>query len=75
MFVLHTVCSQLWPGSLNMAILSVHCAQLCARLTMEGRVQEAQRQLKAQHDLLSQVRYDDPSDELWSFFLCNFLVI
>lgn len=60
--------SQLWPGSLNMAILSVHCAQLCARLTMEGHVQEAQRQLKAQHDLLSQVRYDDPSDELCSYF-------
>lgn len=41
-----------------MAVLSVHCAQLCARLTMEGRVQEAQRQLKAQQDLLNQVRYD-----------------
>lgn len=63
-----TVSSQLWPGSLNMAILSVHYAQLCARLTMEGRVQEAQRQLKAQHDLLNQVRYDEASDQLWSFF-------
>lgn len=47
-----------------MAILSVHCAQLCARLTMEGHVQEAQRQLKAQQDLLSQVRYDNPSTQL-----------
>lgn len=41
-----------------MAVLGVHCAQLCASLTMEGRVQEAQRQLKAQQDLLNQIRYD-----------------
>uniref|UniRef100_A0A3Q0R3U8 VWFA domain-containing protein n=1 Tax=Amphilophus citrinellus TaxID=61819 RepID=A0A3Q0R3U8_AMPCI len=40
---------------LNMAVLGVHCAQLCASLTMEGQVQEAQRQLKAQQDLLQQV--------------------
>uniref|UniRef100_A0A8C4HBF9 VWFA domain-containing protein n=1 Tax=Dicentrarchus labrax TaxID=13489 RepID=A0A8C4HBF9_DICLA len=38
-------------GSLNMAVLGVHCAQLCASLTMEGRVQEAQRQLRAQQEL------------------------
>ncbi|XP_075884180.1 circularly permutated Ras protein 1 isoform X2 [Nelusetta ayraudi] len=55
-----TTCSQLWPGSLNMAILGVHCAQLCARLTMEGHVQDAQRHLKAQHDLLSQVSKQRP---------------
>lgn len=41
-----------------MAVLGVHCAQLCASLTMEGRVKEAQRQLRAQQDLLNQVRYD-----------------
>lgn len=41
-----------------MAVLDVHCAQLCASLTMEGKVQEAQRQLKAQQDLLQQVRYE-----------------
>ncbi|KAK5848195.1 hypothetical protein PBY51_005829 [Eleginops maclovinus] len=45
-------CSGICAGSLNMAVLGVHSAQLCARLTMEGRVQEAQRQLKAQQDLL-----------------------
>lgn len=39
-----------------MAVLGVHCAQLCARLTMEGRIQEAQRQLKAQQDLLKDIR-------------------
>lgn len=43
---------------LNAAVLGVHCAQLCARLTMEGRVQEAQRQLRLQQDLLEQIRYD-----------------
>lgn len=69
MLVLRSVCSQLWPGSLNMGILGVHCAQLCARLTMEGRVQDAQRHLKAQHDLLSQVRYDDPNAQLCVFAL------
>ncbi|KAL7374603.1 hypothetical protein ABVT39_003736 [Epinephelus coioides] len=46
-----TTCSRIWAGSLNMAVLGVHCAQLCASLTMEGRVEEAQRQLKAQQDL------------------------
>ncbi|XP_070849665.1 circularly permutated Ras protein 1 [Chaetodon trifascialis] len=50
-----TTCSRIWVGSLNMAVLGVHCAQLCASLTMEGRVQEAQSQLKAQQDLLKQV--------------------
>lgn len=39
-----------------MAVLGVHCAQLCARLTMEGRIQEAQSQLKAQQDLLKDIR-------------------
>uniref|UniRef100_A0A3Q2ZK49 Circularly permutated Ras protein 1-like n=1 Tax=Kryptolebias marmoratus TaxID=37003 RepID=A0A3Q2ZK49_KRYMA len=32
---------------LNTAVLGVHCAQLCASLTMEGRVREARKQLKA----------------------------
>uniref|UniRef100_A0A3Q4HYU7 Uncharacterized LOC102776814 n=1 Tax=Neolamprologus brichardi TaxID=32507 RepID=A0A3Q4HYU7_NEOBR len=49
-----TTC-RIFAGRLNMAVLDVHCAQLCASLTMEGKVQEAQRQLKAQQDLLQQV--------------------
>lgn len=53
-------CSRIWAGSLNMAVLGVHCAQLCASLTMEGRVQEAQRQLKAQQDLLNQISKQRP---------------
>ncbi|XP_006803499.1 uncharacterized protein si:dkey-9k7.3 [Neolamprologus brichardi] len=53
-----TTCSRIFAGRLNMAVLDVHCAQLCASLTMEGKVQEAQRQLKAQQDLLQQVRYE-----------------
>uniref|UniRef100_A0A673HE47 Si:dkey-9k7.3 n=1 Tax=Sinocyclocheilus rhinocerous TaxID=307959 RepID=A0A673HE47_9TELE len=50
-----TTSSWVWAGSLNMSVLGVHCAQLCARLTMEGRVQEAQRQLRAQQDLLKDI--------------------
>ncbi|KAM9335509.1 circularly permutated Ras protein 1 [Symphorus nematophorus] len=50
-----TTYSRIRAGSLNMAVLGVHCAQLCASLTMEGRVQEAQMQLKAQQDLLNQI--------------------
>ncbi|XP_031599591.1 circularly permutated Ras protein 1 [Oreochromis aureus] len=50
-----TTCSRIFAGRLNMAVLDVHCAQLCASLTMEGKVQEAQKQLKAQQDLLQQV--------------------
>ncbi|KPP59183.1 circularly permutated Ras protein 1-like, partial [Scleropages formosus] len=50
-----TTSSWVWAGSLNMAVLGVHCAQLCARLTMEGRVLEAQKQLKAQQDLLKDI--------------------
>ncbi|XP_030609861.1 circularly permutated Ras protein 1 isoform X1 [Archocentrus centrarchus] len=50
-----TTCSRISASRLNMAVLGVHCAQLCASLTMEGQVQEAQRQLKAQQDLLQQV--------------------
>ncbi|XP_035849686.1 circularly permutated Ras protein 1 isoform X1 [Sander lucioperca] len=55
-----TTCSRIWAGSLNMAVLGVHCAQLCASLTMEGRVQEAQRQLKAQQDLHNQISKQRP---------------
>lgn len=40
-----------------MVVLGVHCAQLCASLTMEGRVEEAQRHLNAQQDLHEQIRY------------------
>ncbi|XP_044038845.1 circularly permutated Ras protein 1 [Siniperca chuatsi] len=55
-----TTCSRIWAGSLNTAVLGVHCAQLCASLTMEGRVQEAQMQLKAQQDLLNQISKQRP---------------
>ncbi|XP_039677508.1 circularly permutated Ras protein 1 isoform X1 [Perca fluviatilis] len=55
-----TTCSRIWAGNLNMAVLGVHCAQLCASLTMEGRVQEAQRQLKAQQDLHNQISKQRP---------------
>lgn len=48
-----TTSSWVWPGSLNMGVLGVHCAQLCGRLTMEGRVQEARGQLQAQQELLT----------------------
>ncbi|XP_059210695.1 circularly permutated Ras protein 1 [Centropristis striata] len=50
-----TVCSRVCAGSLNMAVLGVHCAQLCASLTMEGRVHEAQSLLRAQQDLHTQI--------------------
>ncbi|XP_034531883.1 circularly permutated Ras protein 1 [Notolabrus celidotus] len=67
-----TTCSGVWAGSLNTAVLGVHCVQLCARLTMEGRVQEAQRQLRAQQDLLSQIskqRQVQQEDNIYSNWL------
>ncbi|KAG5260954.1 hypothetical protein AALO_G00298360 [Alosa alosa] len=56
-----TTSSWVWAGSLNMGVLGVHCAQLCARLTMEGRVLEAQNQLRAQQDLLKDISQQKPS--------------
>ncbi|KAM6909423.1 circularly permutated Ras protein 1 [Xenentodon cancila] len=50
-----TTSSRLVVSGLNMAVLGVHCAQLCASLTMEGRVQEAQKQIKVQQELLEHV--------------------
>ncbi|XP_041635788.1 circularly permutated Ras protein 1 [Cheilinus undulatus] len=58
-----TTCRRVDAGSLNTAVLGVHCAQLCARLTMEGQVQEAQRQLKAQQDLLNQISRQRPMQQ------------
>ncbi|XP_062239845.1 circularly permutated Ras protein 1 [Platichthys flesus] len=55
-----TSCSRVGAGSFNMAVLGVHGAQLCASLTMEGRVQDAQKQLKAQQDLLTQISEQRP---------------
>ncbi|XP_071315492.1 circularly permutated Ras protein 1 [Trachinotus anak] len=63
-----TSCSRIWAGSFNMAVLGVHCAQLCASLTMEGRVQEAQRQLKAQQDLLEQISKHRPIQKQESIY-------
>ncbi|KTF83436.1 hypothetical protein cypCar_00028336, partial [Cyprinus carpio] len=51
-----------------MSVLGVHCAQLCARLTMEGRVQEAQRQLRAQQDLLKDISQQKPSPKEESIY-------
>ncbi|XP_054916872.1 circularly permutated Ras protein 1-like [Poeciliopsis prolifica] len=50
-----TTSSKILLGGLNTAVLAVHCAQLCASLTMDGRVAEAQRQLAAQQDLLQHI--------------------
>ncbi|XP_039996421.1 circularly permutated Ras protein 1 isoform X2 [Xiphias gladius] len=63
-----TSCSRIWAGSFNMAVLGVHCAQLCASLTMEGRVQEAQRELKAQQDLLQQISKHRPTQKIESIY-------
>ncbi|KAG1959309.1 circularly permutated Ras protein 1 [Pimephales promelas] len=63
-----TTSSWVWAGSLNMSVLGVHCAQLCARLTMEGRVQEAQRQLRAQQDLLKDIGQQKPSPKEESIY-------
>ncbi|XP_015247138.1 PREDICTED: circularly permutated Ras protein 1-like [Cyprinodon variegatus] len=50
-----TTSSQILLGRLNVAVLAVHWAQLCASLTMDGRVKEAQRHLAAQQDLLRHI--------------------
>uniref|UniRef100_A0A8C9WU46 Si:dkey-9k7.3 n=1 Tax=Scleropages formosus TaxID=113540 RepID=A0A8C9WU46_SCLFO len=63
-----TTSSWVWAGSLNMAVLGVHCAQLCARLTMEGRVLEAQKQLKAQQDLLKDISEQRPGPKEESIY-------
>ncbi|KAL4630227.1 circularly permutated Ras protein 1-like [Arapaima gigas] len=63
-----TTSSWVWAGSLNMSVLAVHCAQLCARLTMEGRVLEAQRQLKAQQDLLKDISEQRPGPKEESIY-------
>ncbi|XP_011490972.2 circularly permutated Ras protein 1 isoform X3 [Oryzias latipes] len=55
-----TIRSRILLGDLNVAVLGVHCAQLCASLTMEGRVKEAKKHLKTQQDLLKQVRLFHP---------------
>ncbi|RXM36395.1 von Willebrand factor C and EGF domain-containing protein [Acipenser ruthenus] len=44
--------SSLVKDSLNVAVLGVHCAQLTARLTMDGRVREAHKEVLAQRELL-----------------------
>ncbi|XP_066537693.1 circularly permutated Ras protein 1 [Hoplias malabaricus] len=55
-----TTSSWVWAGSLNMSVLGVHCAQLCGRLTMDGRIQEAQSLLRAQQDLLKDISEQKP---------------
>ncbi|KAM3590683.1 uncharacterized protein V6R79_014198 [Siganus canaliculatus] len=60
--------SRIWTGSLNMAVLGVHWAQLSAGLTMDGRVQEAQRELKAQQNLLFQICKHRPMEKEESIY-------
>uniref|UniRef100_A0A8C9R254 Si:dkey-9k7.3 n=1 Tax=Scleropages formosus TaxID=113540 RepID=A0A8C9R254_SCLFO len=61
--------------SLNMAVLGVHCAQLCARLTMEGRVLEAQKQLKAQQDLLKDIRPGPKEESIYGNWISTMSMI
>uniref|UniRef100_A0A665VRT7 Uncharacterized protein n=1 Tax=Echeneis naucrates TaxID=173247 RepID=A0A665VRT7_ECHNA len=63
-----SACSRIRASRVNVAILSVHCAQLCACLTMEGRVREAQMQLKAQQDLLEQISKHRPIEKQDSIY-------
>ncbi|KAM3857524.1 circularly permutated Ras protein 1 [Diretmus argenteus] len=63
-----TTSSRVWVGGLKMAVLGVHCAQLCARLTMEGNVREAQRQLKLQQDLLNHISKQRPIQQEESIY-------
>ncbi|XP_029438876.1 circularly permutated Ras protein 1-like isoform X2 [Rhinatrema bivittatum] len=50
-----TTNSSLVEDSLNITVLGVHAAQISARLTMEGRVQEAQQGLLAQKGFIQKI--------------------
>nr|XP_043876335.1 circularly permutated Ras protein 1 isoform X2 [Solea senegalensis] len=63
-----TSSSEMWDSTFNLAVLGVHCAQLCASLTMDGRVQEAQRQIRAQRDLLQQISQNRPVQKQESIY-------
>lgn len=63
-----TASSRVAAGSLNLTVLGVHLAQLCARLMMEGRVEDAQRQLSAQQRLLQQISEQRPIKQEESFY-------
>uniref|UniRef100_A0A4W3K191 Circularly permutated Ras protein 1-like n=1 Tax=Callorhinchus milii TaxID=7868 RepID=A0A4W3K191_CALMI len=50
-----TSSSAIVKSNLNLAVLQIHSAQLSARLVMEGRLQEAQREALAQKELIEDV--------------------
>ncbi|KAG2462174.1 HMCN1 protein, partial [Polypterus senegalus] len=70
--------SFLTEDNLNMEVLKVHFAQLSARLTMQGRVKEAQQQVLAQQELLRTIGRQNPintEDDIYENWMRTMAVI
>ncbi|XP_028649621.1 circularly permutated Ras protein 1 [Erpetoichthys calabaricus] len=70
--------SFLTEDNLNMEVLKVHFAQLSARLTMQGRVKEAQEQVLAQQELLRTIGRQNPintEDDIYENWMRTMAVI
>eukprot|EP00062_Callorhinchus_milii_P003566 gi/632941012/ref/XP_007885640.1/ PREDICTED: circularly permutated Ras protein 1-like [Callorhinchus milii] len=58
--------------SVNITVLGIHAAQLSARLTMQGRVKEACREMQAQKELIQRIvekNQDQEEEEIYQNWL------
>ncbi|XP_033913206.1 circularly permutated Ras protein 1 [Acipenser ruthenus] len=67
--------SSLVKDSLNVAVLGVHCAQLTARLTMDGRVREAHKEVLAQRELLQDMGERNQEEDVYENWIHTMAVI
>ncbi|XP_067849909.1 circularly permutated Ras protein 1 [Heptranchias perlo] len=70
--------SSLVEDSVNITVLGIHAAQLSARLTIEGRVKEACREVEAQKELIQKIvekKHNRDEEEIYQNWLCSMAVV
>uniref|UniRef100_H3BFI5 Sec23/Sec24 trunk domain-containing protein n=1 Tax=Latimeria chalumnae TaxID=7897 RepID=H3BFI5_LATCH len=73
-----TANSSMVEDSINILVLGIHAAQLSARLTMEGRVKEAQREVMAQKELIQKVvekKHNKEEEDIYENWMHNVAAI
>ncbi|XP_078077388.1 circularly permutated Ras protein 1-like isoform X2 [Mustelus asterias] len=70
--------SSLVEDSVNITVLGIHAAQLSGRLTMEGRVKEACREMEAQKELIQKIvekKHNQEEEDIYQNWLRSVAVV
>ncbi|XP_043561948.1 circularly permutated Ras protein 1 [Chiloscyllium plagiosum] len=70
--------SSLVEDNVNITVLGIHAAQLSGRLTMEGKVKEARREVEAQKELIQKIvekKQNQKEEDIYQNWLCSVAVV